>query len=73
MKHPSPEKIRLAIADIRETLPKFHSPRLDMSQPSVVHDCGTTACFAGWYLLSQYCHEVFRKEGRIRYYVHNAS
>ena len=32
---------------------RFGKPYVDMNEPEVKHDdCGTTSCFAGWYMLS---------------------
>ena len=49
MEHPKPEVIRAA-ADRLETCVPIKGAKVNMLQPLVIrHECGTTACFAGWY------------------------
>ena len=55
MKHPSSEEIRGIVADIEKTVERVGGGKLAMYKMGVGkrNDCGTVACFAGWYRLSQ--------------------
>ena len=54
--HPSPEAIRQMVRDIRTVHDRHTQPSLLMSEETIhqqAPECGTTACFAGWYYVSQ--------------------
>ena len=53
MKHPESEKIRAAMNLLEKHVPEKHAVSMEVSNCYLTPECGTVACFAGFYALAK--------------------